>query len=186
MTMRIRPTLLPDVLLIEPRVFFDTRGSFFEVYRRDRFAQQGLDVVFVQDNQSYSTHNVLRGLHYQLQHPQGKLVRVISGEIFDVAVDIRRGSPTFGRWVGERLSADNRNMLYIPPGFAHGFCVLSDAADVLYKCTDFHAPDDEYGIAWNDPALAIDWPGESFVLSDRDRGLGTLAAMSASLPIYGV
>lgn len=182
--MRLSPSTLAGVLVGEPRVFEDARGTFFEAYRRDRFAEQGLDVDFVQDNQSRSVRGVLRGLHYQLVRPQGKLVRVLLGEIYDVAVDIRVGSPTFGRWVGERLSADNRRMLYVPPGFAHGFCVLSEAADVLYKCTDYYAPDDEYGIAWNDPLLAIDWPGESFLISGRDQALRPLSEMNGRLPQF--
>jgi len=152
-------TAIPDVLVIDPRVFGDARGFFFESWNRRVFAGLlGRDVEFVQDNHSASGRNVLRGLHYQVERPQGKLVRVISGEVFDVAVDLRRSSPTFGRWVGERLSAANRRMLWVPEGFAHGFLVLSDGAEFLYKATDYYAPEHERTLLWNDPALAIDWP----------------------------
>ena len=159
---------LPGVILVEPRVFGDARGFFMEVYHKARFAAGGIGVEFVQDNHSRSQGHVVRGLHYQLHHPQGKLVRVIVGAIFDVAVDIRRGSPTFGRWVGRSLSADNRCQLYVPPGFAHGFCTQSDVAEVLYQCTDFYHPEDERGILWNDPDIGIAWPISDPVLSDRD------------------
>ncbi len=157
--MKAVPTAIADVLVIEPKVFGDARGFFFESWNRRDFARlAGRDVEFVQDNHSLSARNVLRGLHYQLRQPQGKLVRVVSGEVFDVVVDLRRSSPTFGRWVGERLSAQNRRMLWVPPGFAHGFVVLSDAAEFLYKATDYYAPDDERTLLWNDPALGIAWP----------------------------
>lgn len=183
--MKITPTRLPEVLLIEPDVFGDARGFFMESWHRRRFAEAGLDVDFVQDNHSRSGAGVLRGLHYQLQQPQGKLVRVVAGEVFDVAVDIRQGSPTFGQWTGEVLSEDNFRMLYVPPGFAHGFCVLSERADFLYKCTDYYNPGDEYGIAWDDPAIGIEWPGGPFTLSDKDRANKPLADMAAHLPRYG-
>ena len=183
--MKITPTRLPEVLLIEPDVFGDARGFFMESWHRRRFAGAGLDVDFVQDNHSRSGAGVLRGLHYQLQQPQGKLVRVVAGEVFDVAVDIRRGSPRFGQWTGEVLSEDNFRMLYVPPGFAHGFCVLSERADFLYKCTDYYNPGDEYGIAWDDPAIGIEWPGGPFTLSDKDRANKPLADMAAHLPRYG-
>ena len=183
--MKITPTRLPEVLLIEPDVFGDARGFFMESWHRRRFAGAGLDVDFVQDNHSRSGAGVLRGLHYQLQQPQGKLVRVVAGEVFDVAVDIRQGSPTFGQWTGEVLSEDNFRMLYVPPGFAHGFCVLSERADFLYKCTDYYNPGDEYGIAWDDPAIGIEWPGGPFTLSDKDRANKPLADMAAHLPRYG-
>ena len=183
--MKITPTRLPEVLLIEPDVFGDARGFFMESWHRRRFAEAGLDVDFVQDNHSRSGAGVLRGLHYQLQQPQGKLVRVVAGEVFDVAVDIRRGSPRFGQWTGEVLSEDNFRMLYVPPGFAHGFCVLSERADFLYKCTDYYNPGDEYGIAWDDPAIGIEWPGGPFTLSDKDRANKPLADMAAHLPRYG-
>ncbi|HXZ49718.1 MAG TPA: dTDP-4-dehydrorhamnose 3,5-epimerase [Usitatibacter sp.] len=157
--MKATATAIPDVLVIDPRVFGDARGFFFESWNRRVFAGLlGRDVEFVQDNHSASGRNVLRGLHYQVERPQGKLVRVISGEVFDVAVDLRRSSPTFGRWVGERLSAANRRMLWVPEGFAHGFLVLSDGAEFLYKATDYYAPEHERTLLWNDPALAIDWP----------------------------
>jgi dTDP-4-dehydrorhamnose 3,5-epimerase len=156
--MNATPTSLEDVLVIEPKVFGDARGFFFESWNRSHFdALVGREVVFVQDNHSASARGVLRGLHYQVRQAQGKLVRVISGEVFDVAVDLRRSSPTFGRWTGERLSAQNRRMMWVPEGFAHGFVVLSESAEVLYKATDFYAPEHERTLLWNDPALAIDW-----------------------------
>jgi dTDP-4-dehydrorhamnose 3,5-epimerase len=163
-------TPIPGVLVLEPRVFGDERGAFFETWNRRAFAAVvGRDVEFVQDNHSTSGRGVLRGLHYQVQQAQGKLVRVISGEVFDVAVDLRRSSPTFGRWVGERLSARNRRILWIPEGFAHGFLVLSDGAEFLYKTTDYYAPEHERTLLWNDPALAIDWPLEGEpVLKPKD------------------
>ena len=152
-------TQLPDVLILEPKVFGDTRGFFFESFNQRDFVQAtGLEVPFVQDNHSRSVKGVLRGLHYQIQHPQGKLVRVTQGEVFDVAVDLRRSSPTFGRWVSFTLSAENKRMAWIPPGFAHGFCVVSDVAEFLYKTTDYWFPEHERTLAWDDPALAIPWP----------------------------
>ena len=157
--MRATPTRLPEVLLIEPRVFGDSRGFFFESYNQRGFRDVvGVDVQFVQDNHSHSSLNVLRGLHYQLRQPQGKLVRVAAGEIFDVVVDLRRSSPRFGKWVGQRLSADNKHMLWIPAGFAHGFLALSDSTEVLYKTTDYYAPEHERCVLWNDPDIGIDWP----------------------------
>jgi len=182
--MNISPTRIPEVLLIEPDVFGDQRGFFLESWHQQKYAAQGFDVDFVQDNHSRSTHGVLRGLHYQLQQPQGKLVRVVTGAVFDVAVDIRRGSPTFGQWVGAELSADNHHQLYIPPGFAHGFCVLSETADFLYKCTTFYAPQDEHGILWNDPAIGIEWPGRDFMVSEKDAANSRLDDMSDQLPVY--
>jgi len=171
------PTALPVVLLIEPRVFGDARGFFFESWNQRAFAAAGLDGIFVQDNHSRSLRGVLRGLHYQVEHAQGKLVRVCAGEVFDVAVDIRRSSPTFGRWVGMNLSADNRRMLWIPPGFAHGFLVVSEAAEFLYKTTDYWYPEHERTLLWNDPALAIDWPLEGApVLAAKDAAGQPLAA----------
>lgn len=167
--MQITATELAGVFLIEPRVFEDERGYFLETYHRQRFAEAGIDVEFVQDNFSHSRRGVLRGLHYQLEHPQGKLVRVVRGEIFDVAVDLRRNSPTFGRWTGAVLNETNHRQLYIAPGFAHGFCVLSDAADVVYKCTDFYAPRHERTLLWNDPALGIEWPVVQPLISVKDR-----------------
>jgi dTDP-4-dehydrorhamnose 3,5-epimerase len=153
------PTQIPDVLVIEPAMFGDARGLFYESWNRKAFARLvGRDVDFVQDNHSASARGVLRGLHYQVKQAQGKLVRAIAGEVFDVAVDLRRSSPTFGRWVGERLSADNRRMMWIPEGFAHGFVVLSESAEFLYKTTDYYAPEHERTLLWNDPALGIAWP----------------------------
>ena len=159
--MNVTPTEIPDVLLIEPRVFGDDRGFFYESFNSRTFAEKtGLDVTFVQDNHSRSARGVLRGLHYQVRQPQGKLVRVIAGEVFDVAVDLRRSSPTFGKSVCVTLSAENKRQLWIPPGFAHGFLVTSDSADFLYKTTDYYAPEHEHAIRWDDPDLAIAWPLE--------------------------
>ena len=167
--MKLIPSAIPDVLLIEPKVFGDARGFFFESWNRRTLQGLGLDVDFVQDNHSRSKKNVLRGLHYQISHAQGKLVRVIAGSVFDVAVDIRKSSPTFGRWVGFTLSADSMAMVWIPPGFAHGFCATSDSADVLYKTTDYWSPEHERTLLWNDPQLAIDWPcGASPILAAKD------------------
>jgi dTDP-4-dehydrorhamnose 3,5-epimerase len=168
---KIVPTALPDVLLLEPRVFGDERGFFYESWNRRTFSEAGVEAEFVQDNHSRSAHNVLRGLHYQVEHAQGKLVRVTVGEVYDVAVDIRKSSPTFGRWVGMRLSAEKKSMLWIPPGFAHGFLVLSDAAEFLYKTTDYWYAEHERTLLWNDPALAIAWPLD---------GAPTLAAKDAA------
>ncbi len=157
--MHVIPTALPDVLVLEPKVFGDTRGFFFESYNRRAFQEAtGLDVDFVQDNHSRSAQGVLRGLHYQIQQPQGKLVRVTVGAVFDVAVDVRAHSSTFGQWVGVELSADNQKMMWVPPGFAHGFLVLSEYAEFLYKTTDYYAPAYERAIAWNDPRIGIAWP----------------------------
>lgn len=172
------------MLLIKPDVFGDSRGFFMESWHRNKYAEAGLDVDFVQDNHSRSGGKVLRGLHYQLQQPQGKLVRVVRGAVFDVAVDIRRGSPTFGHWVGEELSEENSHQLYVPPGFAHGFCVLGDSADFLYKCTDYYAPQFERGILWNDPALNIDWPGMDFKVSEKDAANRTLDELEEELPVF--
>jgi dTDP-4-dehydrorhamnose 3,5-epimerase len=164
------PTAIPEVLVIEPAVFGDARGFFFESWNRRAFGELvGRDVAFVQDNHSASARDVLRGLHYQVRQAQGKLVRVVAGEVFDVAVDLRRSSPTFGRWVGERLSAQNRRMMWVPEGFAHGFLVLSESAEFLYKTTDYYAPEHERTLLWNDPALAIRWPLEGApVLKPKD------------------
>ncbi len=156
--MRLLPTAIPGVAVVEPQVHGDARGFFMESWNRRAFAAAGLDVDFVQDNHSRSRRGVLRGLHYQIRHPQGKLVRVVAGEVFDVAVDLRRASPTFGRAVGVRLSEANRRMLWIPPGFAHGFLVLSEWVDFLYKATDYYHPEHDRTLRWDDPALAIDWP----------------------------
>ncbi len=167
--MQLIPTTIPDVLILEPKVFGDHRGFFLETYRREVFAQAGIP-DFVQDNHSKSSRGVLRGLHYQIQQPQGKLLRVVQGEVFDVAVDLRRSSPTFGQWVGEILNTDNKRALYVPAGFAHGFYVLSETAEVIYKCTTYYAPQYERSLLWNDPAIGIKWPlGTEPLLSDKDR-----------------
>ena len=173
--MKCVPTAIADVIILEPKVFGDTRGFFFESFNSRAFAEvTGLDVKFVQDNHSRSAQGVLRGLHYQIQHPQGKLVRVVRGSVFDVAVDIRKSSPTFGKWVGVELTEDNQRQLWVPPGLAHGFLVTSQSADFLYKTTDFYAPEHERCLAWNDPAIGVDWPikGEP-QLSTKDQ-LGKL------------
>lgn len=168
--MRFLATSIPGVILIEPRVFGDARGFFFENWNARDFAAGGIDAEFVQDSHSRSVRGVLRGLHYQILQPQGKLIRVIAGEVFDVVVDIRRSSPTCGRHVAVRLSATAHNMLWVPPGFAHGFCVVSDHAEMLYKQTAFYAPQHERSLLWNDPELGIDWPLEGApILSDKDR-----------------
>ncbi|HVN54997.1 MAG TPA: dTDP-4-dehydrorhamnose 3,5-epimerase [Anaerolineaceae bacterium] len=169
--MNFTPTAIPDVILIEPRVFGDDRGFFMETYQADQFAQAGILAAFIQDNHSGSRQGILRGLHYQIRQPQGKLVRAVVGEIFDVAVDLRRGSPTFGQWVGAYLSAQDRRQIWIPVGFAHGFYVVSDWAEVVYKATDYYAPEWERCLAWNDPQIGIDWPlqaGELPVISKKD------------------
>ncbi|MBD2613722.1 MAG: dTDP-4-dehydrorhamnose 3,5-epimerase [Nostoc sp. ZfuVER08] len=168
--MSITHTKILEVIQIEPKVFADDRGFFFEAYNQQKFTQEtGVSANFVQDNHSFSKQNVLRGLHYQIQQPQGKLVRVIAGTIFDVAVDIRKSSPTFGKWVGYELSAENKRLLWIPIGFAHGFLVLSETAEVLYKTTDYYAPQGDRTILWNDPDIAIDWPlSATPILSAKD------------------
>lgn len=180
--MRVEPTRIPDVLLVQPPVFEDARGFFMEVYHADKFAAAGLPSRFVQDNYSRSSRGVLRGLHFQNPMGQGKLVRVTVGAVFDVAVDIRKGSPSFGRWTGRELSAENKLALYVPPGFAHGFCVLSDVAEFLYKCTDFYAPEYEHGILWSDPDIGIDWPVGDPILSDKDGAYPRLVEMGDYLP----
>ncbi len=168
--MRVIKTEIPDVLILEPKVFGDDRGFFLESYNKKAIEAAGIRHEFVQDNHSRSTRGVLRGLHYQIKQPQGKLVRVTVGKVFDVAVDIRKNSPTFGRWVGFELSAENKRIAWIPPGFAHGFLVLSDVAEFLYKVTDYYAPEYEQSVVWNDPDIAITWPGNvSPVLSVKDR-----------------
>jgi dTDP-4-dehydrorhamnose 3,5-epimerase len=178
--MKVIPTALPEVLILEPKVFGDARGFFFESYNRKTFAAAtGLDVEFVQDNHSRSAQGVLRGLHYQLVKPQGKLVRAVSGVVWDVAVDLRRSSPRFGQWVGVELSADNKRQLWVPPGFAHGFIVLSASADFLYKTTDYWYPEYDRNLAWNDPELAIAWPLATLNLPG---GVPTLAAKDAAAP----
>jgi dTDP-4-dehydrorhamnose 3,5-epimerase len=179
-------TNLPGVCVIEPNVFGDERGFFMETYNKHAFEQIGIDHTFVQDNQSRSSRGVLRGLHYQLNQPQAKLVRVTLGEVYDIAVDVRRGSETFGQWTGVTLTADNKQMFFIPEGFAHGFCVISESAEFAYKCSDFYAPDEERGIIWNDPQLAIPWPldGAEPLLSPKDSAYGLLAEMNENdLPL---
>ncbi|MFC4313365.1 dTDP-4-dehydrorhamnose 3,5-epimerase [Steroidobacter flavus] len=170
--MIFKRTCMPEVVLIEPQVFGDSRGFFMETWEARKFAEAGIPAHFVQDNHSRSSRWVLRGLHYQLQQTQGKLVRVGEGEVFDVAVDLRRSSPTFGQWAGEYLSAENRRMLWIPPGFAHGFLVLSERVDFIYKCTDYYDPASERTLLWNDPELGIEWPipaGVEAIVSEKDR-----------------
>ena len=169
--MKVIKTAIPEVLIIEPKVFGDSRGFFYESFNQKAFQQAtGLDINFVQDNHSHSAKGVLRGLHYQIQQPQGKLVRVVKGTVFDVAVDIRKSSPTFGLWVGAELSEENHRQMWIPAGFAHGFVVLTDSAEFLYKTTDYYAPEYEHSILWNDPTLGIKWPIESEPqLSEKDR-----------------
>jgi dTDP-4-dehydrorhamnose 3,5-epimerase len=175
---------LPGVILVEPKLFPDERGFFLETFHERKYREGGIPASFVQDNQSRSVQGTLRGLHSQRQHPQGKLVRAIEGEIFDVAVDIRRGSPTFAQWVGVVLSAENFLQLYVPPGFVHGFCVLSGVAQVEYKCTDFYAPNDEQSVIWNDPDIGIAWPIADPVLAPKDRNAPRLAEILALLPEY--
>ena len=170
MAMKVTETSLAGVMVVEPDVFRDERGFFMESYHEGRYGKEGVTGRFVQDNWSHSVRGTLRGLHYQLEHPQGKLVMAVSGEIFDVAVDIRQGSASFGKWVGVRLGGENRKQLYVPAGFAHGFCVISDFADVIYKCTEVYTPGDDYGILWSDPAIGIDWPIDDPILSAKDAG----------------
>lgn len=183
--MKLIETAIPDVRIIEPRVFGDARGFFMETWSRRDFAAAGIDADFVQDNHSRSVQGTLRGLHYQIQQPQGKLVRVTAGEVFDVAVDLRRASPTFGRWVGVMLSSENHRQLWVPPGFAHGFYVVSEVAEFQYKCTDYYAPVHERCIRWDDPELGIEWPliagGSGPLLSAKDRN-GLLISQSE---VYG-
>jgi dTDP-4-dehydrorhamnose 3,5-epimerase len=182
--MEFLTTELPGVLLIEPDVFWDTRGFFLETYHQAKYAAGGISGSFVQDNHSFSTQGTLRGLHAQRTRPQGKLVRAVDGEMFDVAVDVRRGSPTFGRWVGALLSGDNFRQLWIPPGFAHGFCVLSERVHVEYKCTDFYDRADEIAVAWNDPEIGVAWPISEPVLSAKDAAAPRLATILDRLPRY--
>jgi dTDP-4-dehydrorhamnose 3,5-epimerase len=181
---KVTPAQIPDVLIIEPDVHRDGRGFFLETYHSERYRQHGIPGPFVQDNHSRSVARTLRGLHLQLRRPQGKLIRVVEGEVFDVAVDVRRGSPTFGRAVGISLTADSFRQVYIPPGFAHGFCVLSPVAQFEYKCTDLYDRESEIGIAWNDPALAIAWPVADPILSARDSHHPTLVELADRLPVW--
>ena len=183
--MKMTETELSGVLLLEPRVFEDNRGFFMETFHREKYEKAGITVAFVQDNFSFSRKNTLRGLHYQHPHGQAKLVHVVQGAVFDVAVDIRLGSPTFGKWTGAELSAANRRQLFIPPGFAHGFVVLSDTASFVYKCSDFYFPDCEAGIIFSDPRLAIRWPGGNYLLSPKDQQYPLLQHIApGDLPRY--
>jgi dTDP-4-dehydrorhamnose 3,5-epimerase len=182
--MRAVPTDLPGVLVVEPDVFRDARGFFLETFHSEKYKALGIPGPFVQDNHSRSVAGTVRGLHLQVHHPQGKLVRAVRGEVFDVAVDVRVGSPTFGRWVGVHLSAENCHQCYVPPGFAHGFSVLSEVAEIEYKCTAPYDPADELGVAWNDPGLGITWSVSEPVLSERDRQHLPLAQLTDRLPVY--
>ena len=183
--MKVTPTALPEVLLIEPQVFGDERGFFFESWESDRYREAGIAETFVQDNLSKSRRKTLRGLHLQQPHGQGKLVSALEGEVWDVAVDVRTGSPRFGRWIAETLSADNKRQLYIPPGFAHGFCVLSETALFHYKCTDSYHPECEVTVAWNDPALGIDWPVEDPIVREKaESGIALADLPESRLPSF--
>ncbi|AHI29131.1 dTDP-4-dehydrorhamnose 3,5-epimerase [Marinobacter similis] len=185
--MKIIETSIPDVKLIEPKVFGDERGFFMETWNEHTFRKIGIEATFVQDNHSRSVKNTLRGLHYQIRQPQGKLVRVTRGEVFDVAVDLRPGSANFGQWVGEHLSEENKRMLWVPPGFAHGFLVISETADFQYKCTDFYAPEYERSIIWNDPEIGIHWSAKEseVLLSNKDRRGQSLRQAGAELRTVG-
>ncbi len=182
--METEATSLPGVRLIKPRVHGDSRGFFIETWHQERYAEAGIGGPFVQDNHSLSEAGILRGLHTQVERAQGKLVRCIEGTVFDVAVDIRRGSPTFLQWFGVELSAENHHQLWIPPGHAHGFCVLSKRAQVEYKCTDIYVPEDEITLAWNDPDIGIEWPLADPQLSDRDRSAPRVTELSDRLPVF--
>ena len=182
--MKTIPTELAGVLVIEPQVFADARGFFFESYNAQRYAKAGIACGFVQDNHSRSTRNTIRGLHYQFRRPQAKLLRVVRGSVFDVVADIRRGSPTFGRWVGVELSAENKRQIFVPAGLAHGFCVTSDDAEVEYKCSDFYVPDDQHGVLWSDRTIGIAWPVREPILSDKDREYRPLTLDRDDLPAY--
>lgn len=182
--MKFTPSKIPDVIIVEPVVFRDPRGFFMEFFNERKFQGGGIEAVFVQDNHSSSVRGTLRGLHAQREFPQAKLIRCIAGEIFDVSVDVRRGSPTFGQWVGITLSAENCKQVYIPEGFVHGFCVMSETAQVEYKVTDFYHPEDEFGVLWSDPELAIDWPLRDPILSEKDKTNKPLADIMDLLPPY--
>lgn len=182
--MRVETTVLPGVLLVTPEVFSDDRGFFLESFNARTFAAAGLPTAFVQDNHSRSAAGVVRGLHYQLEQPQGKLVRAVRGAVMGVALDIRVGSPTFGRWTTFRLDDENHCLVWIPPGFAHGFCALAEGTDVVYKCTDFYTPTDDRGVFWNDPELAIPWPAIASRVSEKDARYLPLRAPRSDLPVY--
>jgi len=178
-------TSLPEVIIVEPRLFHDKRGFFMETFNTEVYSDNGIKANFVQDNHSRSSKNILRGLHYQLNQAQDKLIQVIRGKIFDVAVDIRFGSPNFGKWVGVELSEENHRQLFVPKGFAHGFCVLSDSVDVTYKCSDFYAPNDEYGVLWSCPEVGVKWPVPNPVLSQKDILYTSLSEIKKEhLPVY--
>jgi dTDP-4-dehydrorhamnose 3,5-epimerase len=181
---KIVPTALPGVLVIEPVVHRDPRGFFVETFHADRYAEAGIPRVFLQDNESRSTRGTVRGLHAQLSRPQGKLVRALEGEVWDVVVDVRRGSPTFKKWIAVTLSAEAFNQIWVPEGFAHGICVLSEAARIHYKCTDFYDPTDELRLQWNDPTIGIEWPAADPVLSDKDKNGLPLSDWMDRLPVY--
>jgi dTDP-4-dehydrorhamnose 3,5-epimerase len=183
--MKILPSSLPGILIIEPSVFQDERGFFMETYQQKRYIEAGIESIFVQDNLSRSVQGALRGLHYQVKHAQAKLIQVIEGTIFDVALDIRRGSPYFGQWTSVHLSDENKRQLFLPEGFAHGFCVLSESAQVVYKCTNFYAAEDEGGVLWSDPSLAIAWPISEPLLSEKDSQQPCLVDIPPErLPVY--
>jgi dTDP-4-dehydrorhamnose 3,5-epimerase len=183
--MNVLETELPGVLIIEPKVFGDARGFFLETWQQPRYAAAGLPSRFVQDNASRSARGVLRGLHFQNPYGQGKLVYVLEGEVFDVAVDLRQGSPSFGQWVGATLSGDNKRQLWVPPGFAHGFCVTSESALFAYKCTELYHPETEYTVRWDDPEIGVDWPVQRPLVSDRDRSAPLLSELALEhLPVY--
>ncbi len=183
--MNVSGTTIEGVMVFEPRVFDDNRGFFMETYQKERYKQAGIDCHFVQDNLSYSVQGTLRGLHYQLHHPQAKLIQVIYGAIFDISVDIRRGSSTFGKWTGVHILGKNRRQVFVPVGFAHGFCIISNSAYVLYKCSDFYKPEDEMGILWSDPEIAIEWPISDPLLSVKDREYPCLSDVPENrLPLY--
>ena len=185
MNITVIETALPGVMILEPQVFRDKRGYFMEIFHGKKYKDLGIDADFVQDNHSRSEKNILRGLHFQLGHAQDKLLTVINGAIYDVAVDVRQGSPTFGQWLGVELSSENNRQLFIPKGFAHGFCVISETVDVLYKCTDYYSPQDECGVLWNDPDIDIDWPVTDPILSPKDTKYSCLKDIPADqLPRY--
>lgn len=175
--LKIETTPLQGLLIIEPAVFADSRGHFLETFQDLRYREKGVPADFVQDNLAFSHKNVLRGLHFQVNHPQAKLIQATSGEVFDVAVDVRAGSATFGRWFATRLSAENHRQMYVPVGFAHGYCVTSETATVMYKCSDYYHPEDEGGVLWSDPQIGIDWPLQHPVISDKDAQLPLLATL---------
>ena len=185
MSIKVEKTSLPGVLVVEPRVFGDDRGFFLETFHQQKYRASGIDRNFVQDNHSHSRKNTLRGFHYQLSHPQAKLISVIRGEIFDVAVDIRKGSPTFSKWAGVHLSEENKRQLFIPEGFAHAFFVISNDADVIYKCSELYFQEDEHGVIWSDPQIGVKWPGHDPLLSDKDKKFPRLSEIPENLlPVF--